>query len=124
MSYSASHPSMDTGNLCGMTYPAAPTYCTPNATHPDMSAPAKPPIKAPAFVANGKTIPRVKTPKVVPAAIPESEAAIFKHKHFNQTLEIFKFVRVHLLKAHRPYVPPQIRSRQQQLPKIVPLLSR
>lgn len=57
-------------------YPPAVAYCAPKANHPDIKAPAIAPPKAPLAFAQGTSIPRENTPKVVPVAIADKDVAV------------------------------------------------
>lgn len=69
------HPSVDIGSRCGTTAPDAIAACVPNEIQPDISAPLIAPQMAPKLLLHGTSMPRVKIPNVVPAAMADNEVA-------------------------------------------------
>lgn len=70
-----SHPSIEIFNLCAWTAPEAIAACVPNDIQPDIMAPAIAPKIAPLLLLHGMSMPNVKTPNVVPAAIADNDVA-------------------------------------------------
>lgn len=78
LSFSALHSEVQAPNLCGTKRPAATDICEPSEIQPEIKAPAAMPAIAPVVLLRGTSIPSVKTPNVVPAAMADSEVATTK----------------------------------------------
>lgn len=76
--YTVAHPAIDMLRRRGTTVPAAIAACDPNDIQPVIIAPATPPIIAPILLLHGISMPNVKIPKVVPAAIDDKLVATSK----------------------------------------------
>lgn len=69
------HPSVDIWSRCGTTAPDAIAACVPNEIQPEIIAPLIAPQMAPKLLLHGTSMPRVKIPNVVPAAMADNEVA-------------------------------------------------
>lgn len=76
--YKIAHPAIDMLSRWETTVPAATAACDPNDIQPVIIAPAAPPQIAPILLLHGISMPNVKMPNVVPAAIDDKLVATSK----------------------------------------------
>lgn len=76
--FSALHSVVQAPSLCGTKWLAATDIWEPSEIQPEIKAPAAMPVIAPFVLLFGTSMPSVKTPNVVPAAMADREVATTK----------------------------------------------